>query len=86
MKTVHVVLFAALATLCAARELKQATTGRVTFFDNTNYSGGGQAFEARVPASGCGDCNDLVRCTPQKMECAHWSSAAFHIGPYCMIV
>ncbi|KAK9909305.1 hypothetical protein WJX75_000247 [Coccomyxa subellipsoidea] len=80
MKTVHVVLFAALATLCAARELKQATTGRVTFFDNTNYSGGGQAFEARVPASGCGDCNDL-----NFVRTNSWESYISNAGTYIVL-
>lgn len=61
MKATYVVLFAALVSVCAARELQQATTGRVVFFDNPGYSGGGQAFEANVPATGCGDCKDLVR-------------------------
>ena len=63
MKT-NVMLFALMAALVAvssARELQQAaTTGRVTFFDNGDYSGGGQAFEANVPATGCGDCKNLV--------------------------
>ena len=63
MKT-NVMLFALIAALVAvssARELQQsATTGRVTFFDNGDYSGGGQAFEANVPTSGCGDCKNLV--------------------------
>ncbi|CAL8467389.1 g6926 [Coccomyxa elongata] len=59
MKATFVILFAAITSVCAARELQQATTGRVTFFDNTNFSGGGQAFEANVPATGCGDCKDL---------------------------
>lgn len=61
MKATFIILFAAIASVSAARELQQATTGRVTFFDNTNFSGGGQAFEANVPATGCGDCKDLVR-------------------------
>lgn len=61
MKATYAILFAAIASVCAARQLQQSTTGRVTFFDNTNYSGGGQAFQANVPATGCGDCTDLVR-------------------------
>lgn len=59
MKATYAILFAAIASVCAARELQQATTGRVVFFDNPGYSGGGQAFEANVPGSGCGDCKDL---------------------------
>ena len=61
---INVMLFALIAALVAvssARELQQAaTSGRVTFFDNGDYSGGGQAFEANVPATGCGDCKNLV--------------------------
>ena len=59
-------LAAALLAISSARDLQQAatpaaaTTARVTFFDNGDYSGGGQAFSANVPATGCGDCSNLV--------------------------
>ena len=59
-----VALVASLFTVAAARQLLQSTTARVTFFDNSNYSGGGQEFDANVPATGCGNCEDLVRWTP----------------------
>ncbi len=56
-----IALVASLLTVVAGRRPLQTTTARVTFFDNSNYSGGGQAFYADVPATGCGSCTDLVR-------------------------
>lgn len=61
MKAVQIILFAALATLCTARELKQDIPGRLTFYSNANYTGDIQMFQFRVPGLGCGDCNDMVR-------------------------
>ena len=64
MNITIVALVASLLTIAAARELKQSTTNgtaRVTFFDNGNYSGGGQAFSTDVPATGCGGSENLVR-------------------------
>lgn len=63
----NVALLASLFTVAAARQLLQSTTARVTFFDNRNYSGGGQEFDATVPATGCGSCEDLVRLTPSNL-------------------
>ena len=60
-----VALVASLLTIVAGRQLLQSGTARVTFFDNGNYSGGGQAFSTDVPATGCGSCENLVRLTPQ---------------------
>ena len=56
-----IALVASLLTVVAARHVLQSTTARVTFYDNSHYSGGGQAFDAAVPATGCGPCTDLVR-------------------------
>lgn len=58
-----VALVASLLTIAAGRQLLQSGTARVTFFDNGNYSGGGQAFSTDVPATGCGSCENLVRST-----------------------
>ncbi|CAL5225659.1 g8518 [Coccomyxa viridis] len=54
-----VALVASLLTIAAGRQLLQSGTARVTFFDNGNYSGGGQAFSTDVPATGCGSCENL---------------------------
>ena len=60
MYTALVAVVASLLTFAAARQL-QATTAKVTFYDNSNYGGGGQSFSASVPDTGCGPCTDLVR-------------------------
>ena len=61
MNVALVALVASLLTIAASRQLLQSGTARVTFFDNGNYSGGGQAFSTDVPATGCGGCENLVR-------------------------
>ncbi|CAL5225660.1 g8519 [Coccomyxa viridis] len=58
MYTALVAVVASLLTFAAARQL-QATTAKVTFYDNSNYGGGGQSFSASVPDTGCGPCTDL---------------------------
>ena len=60
VNTALVALVASLLTFAAARQL-QSTTARVTFYDNSNYGGGGQSFDATVPDTGCGPCTELVR-------------------------
>ena len=60
MSIALVALVASLLTFAAARQL-QSTTAKVTFYDNSNYGGGGQSFDAIVPDTGCGPCTELVR-------------------------